>query len=225
MSWRVVQLVFDAAPVRDTPLVLLLALAEWSQDDGVSWHPVEHIAARVRCSERRTRELLLALASPDQHGDRLLTVRRAKRTTFYEINLDLLKRLNAERNGQGTLWEDTVDKPEEKQLKNCESPVDDEPPVRTESASQRQKSASQRVPTINNRNNRKEPENQKTDQPPPLVVEIESVLWIMKKLASGTAFPSAPGGLNDRQLDARQRFLDAQRRELKKAERAKRQSA
>lgn len=217
MSWRVIKLVLDVAPVRDTPLVLMLALAEWSQDDGVSWHPVEAIAERARCSLHRTQEILKRLSTPNENGERLLVIRRAKRTTFYEINLELLLRLDAEKNGQATLWKT----PMENLLKDCEEPEDDggkdaatEPETDGENAKSRVKSAKVRVPTINNRNNRNEPEPE-NHQPPPLVVEVESVLWIVKKLAASVAFPP-PAGLDDRQANARQRFLDSQRDTLRR---------
>jgi hypothetical protein len=214
MSWRELKLVLDAAPVRDTPLVILLALAEWSQADGVSWHPIEAIAARARCSVRRTRELLQGLAAPDANGRTLLRIRRAKRTTFYEINLDLLQRLDRETNGGQKVFPQMGD---EGEWKSCESDEDDggnsasgsaEP--RPESAEARPKSANLRTPPINQKN-QKEPEEPKNRPAGDTIVEAGDVVVIVKKLAGKVAFPPLPAALTEPQRDARQRFLDGQR--------------
>ena len=222
MSWKVVKLVFDSAPVTDKPLVILLALAEWSQDDGVSWQPIEAIATRTRCSVRRARELLNDLATPNAQGQQLLSIRRAQRTTFYEINMELLDRFYREQNGQLHLWK----KPVESLLKNsgndvepCGTPGENpcpEPPATTEKMSEpSEKSASQRNPSINHKNqkNQKEPENH---QEPETALDKPTVLWIVKKLAQGTAFPPAAAGLSDQQADRRRQFLESQKEFLRK---------
>jgi len=223
MSWKVVKLVIDAAPVRDTPLVLLLALAEWSQDDGVSWHPIDDIARRARCSIRRAREVIEALSTPDAEGRTLLEVRRSKRTTFYEINLGLLLRLNAEQTGQATLWpvENTeekrmkslgndVEKPEEKLMKTCGAAVHDEADGDLKSANLRTKSANLRTSSLLEPEEPEQPKEPEATRPAgDTVIEAESVVVLVKKLSSNVGFPPSPA-LTSPQLEARRRFLKNQ---------------
>lgn len=216
MSWKVFTLVFDAAPVSDRALIVLLALAEWSQDDGVSWHSTKDIAKRARCSVRRAQEVLKGLATPDGDGRTLVYVRRAKRTTFYQINLDLLERLDREANaGQIHLWKNT-NEPVEEPVDDGGNPEAENAESRGESATPRAQSATARVPTIRtvmNRNQPEEPENRKAAE---TVVETEGVVVIVKKLSAASAFPPSPAPLSEARLAERRRFLDAQIGDLKK---------
>lgn len=106
MSIQVSNLVWDVAPTKDMrDLVVLLALADWSRDDGVSWHSIANIAARARCSPRTVQYVVKKLSTP-VHGIALLTVRKGKGThgtNFYALNIPHLRRLRLEQAGQQKL--------------------------------------------------------------------------------------------------------------------------
>lgn len=237
MSWRVVKLVMDAAPVKDKALVLMLALAEWSQDDGVSWHDLEEIAARARCTVRWTREMLARLAAPDESGHVLLEMRRGKRATFYQINIPLLERLRSESAGQQRLFPE-VEKPRkscgiavENPVEDCANPTQETELHDVESVAEFRKKDGQCISTINNQKNQKEPEQPKPepaaaatlDHPERVVVTVENlstmgrgedlgpvdVRVIVNRLANGKGFPP-DSCLSDAGYETRRRFLERQ---------------
>jgi len=106
LSYKVVELVLDHAPVTDArTMLLLVALAEWSKDDGVTWHGIPAMMRRARCARRTVETILKSLLDPDAHGRTLLFKRPGQNKVFYEINLPLLRRLRAEQKGQGNLFE------------------------------------------------------------------------------------------------------------------------
>lgn len=59
MSNTLSKLIWDCAPeLKDTGLVVMLALAEWADEDGFCWPSVATLARRVRKSERNVRYAL-----------------------------------------------------------------------------------------------------------------------------------------------------------------------
>lgn len=58
MSLRLLTLVWEKAPYKDGALLLLLALADFSNDEGISWPAVETVAHKARMGERHARRLL-----------------------------------------------------------------------------------------------------------------------------------------------------------------------
>lgn len=58
MSLKLLTLVWEKAPVKDGALLLLLALADWADDEGVAFPSVEGLAFKARMGERHARRLL-----------------------------------------------------------------------------------------------------------------------------------------------------------------------
>ena len=58
MSIRLTSQIWDSGRYEQTALLVLLALADQANDDGVCWPAVSTIAARARCSARYVRTLL-----------------------------------------------------------------------------------------------------------------------------------------------------------------------
>lgn len=63
MSIFVMSLVWEKANVAGNDLVVLLALADWSNDRGLSWHSVPNIARKAHVSERTVQRCLETLES------------------------------------------------------------------------------------------------------------------------------------------------------------------
>lgn len=84
MSVKIMSKVWEDAPYEGGTLLVLLALADWANDEGVSWPGVETLAGKARLGERQTRTILRSLES-----DGVLTTRigggRAKQNV-YQIN-------------------------------------------------------------------------------------------------------------------------------------------
>ncbi len=92
MSLRVMTEVWEHAPIVDARVLLtLLALADWSDDNGLSYPSVEHLALKSRQSERNCRYILR-----DLEGDGILKIARStgrKKTNRYLINVERLREL------------------------------------------------------------------------------------------------------------------------------------
>ncbi len=58
MSLKLLTVVWEKAPYKDGALLLLLALADWSDDDGLAWPSVEGLAFKARMGERHARRIL-----------------------------------------------------------------------------------------------------------------------------------------------------------------------
>lgn len=58
MSLKLLTLVWERAPLKDGALVLLLALADWADDNGVAFPSVGGLAFKARMGERHARRLL-----------------------------------------------------------------------------------------------------------------------------------------------------------------------
>jgi len=63
MSIKVMSKVWESAPVGGSKLLLLLALADFSNDAGESWPAAETLAAKIRLSRAQTFDILKALES------------------------------------------------------------------------------------------------------------------------------------------------------------------
>ena len=61
MSIKVMMHVWDKSPVSGSELLLMLALADSSNDDGVCWPSVTKLALKTRINERHVRRLLADL--------------------------------------------------------------------------------------------------------------------------------------------------------------------
>ena len=61
MSIRLISRVWDSVPLEGTELLLLLAIAEHANDEGICWPRLERLAQRVRRSLRQTRRLMRSL--------------------------------------------------------------------------------------------------------------------------------------------------------------------
>lgn len=58
MSLRLLTLVWERAPYKDGALLLLLALADFADDEGLCWPSVERLANKARMNERHARRLI-----------------------------------------------------------------------------------------------------------------------------------------------------------------------
>lgn len=86
MSIHVMNLIWRNARYQGNAMLALLALADWSNDDGVSWPSVESIAKKSRQSERNTRIVLQKLVQ-----DRTIYVTgRENNSSVYRINLEII---------------------------------------------------------------------------------------------------------------------------------------
>lgn len=61
MSLRVMTVVWDESPRKGGELIVLLALADWANEDGVCWPSVAKLAERARMSERSVQKVLTRL--------------------------------------------------------------------------------------------------------------------------------------------------------------------
>ena len=83
MSVDVMSAVWKHAPYSGNTLLTLLALADWSDDAGLSWPSVEKLSGKTRQSERNTRYTLRKL-----EADGFVTQEHRKDTSsLYRINL------------------------------------------------------------------------------------------------------------------------------------------
>ena len=63
MSFRLVADALDYAPVKGTTLIILIALAEFANDDDTAWPSVKTLARRSRCTPRNVRKAMNELES------------------------------------------------------------------------------------------------------------------------------------------------------------------
>lgn len=61
MSVRVLNAVWQNSPQTANALLLLLAIADYADDNGVAWPSIEALQAKARCSERTVQRILQAL--------------------------------------------------------------------------------------------------------------------------------------------------------------------
>ena len=61
MAWQWVRHVFDATDLRNSELLLALAIADFADADGKCWPGSKRLAARIRRSPRRVKELMRSL--------------------------------------------------------------------------------------------------------------------------------------------------------------------
>lgn len=83
MSIDVMTLVWKFAPYEGNTLLTLLALADWSNDDGVSWPSLDTLAKKCRQSKRNVMRCLDRL---EEDGCLVIT-RRQDTSSLYKINL------------------------------------------------------------------------------------------------------------------------------------------
>lgn len=61
MSIKIMQLIWNAAPYKDSLLLTFLALADSANDAGFCWPSIQALAQKTRQSERNVRYLLRKL--------------------------------------------------------------------------------------------------------------------------------------------------------------------
>jgi hypothetical protein len=88
MSVRVMNLVWERAPYSGGTLLVLLALADWSDDEGFCWPKVQTLAVKARLSDRQSQRALRDLANAG-----ILNAQRRGRydSCLYAINVDALE--------------------------------------------------------------------------------------------------------------------------------------
>lgn len=62
MSVKIMSLIWERAPYTSGSLLVLLALADWSNDDGVSWPSMERLATKARIDKRSAQRIVRQLA-------------------------------------------------------------------------------------------------------------------------------------------------------------------
>lgn len=92
MSIAVTKAVWEGpSTITGSHLNVLLALAEWADDNGLSWYPVSAIAERVRLKERATQYILKQLATLGYI--RIEEGRGRYNTSRYWVQVDVLRRV------------------------------------------------------------------------------------------------------------------------------------
>lgn len=66
MSIKVMSRVWEKSHQKGSALLCLLALADWSDDDGVSWYGINKLQNKLRLSERETQRLVKALTETNE---------------------------------------------------------------------------------------------------------------------------------------------------------------
>lgn len=61
MAWPWVRYFFDETDLRDSELLLALAIADFANDEGVCWPGANRLSSRIRRSPRRVKELMAIL--------------------------------------------------------------------------------------------------------------------------------------------------------------------
>lgn len=93
MSIKVTSLIWECGPFDGSTLLVMLALGDWANDEGVAWPAVERIARKARCCERTAQSILAELTAPNSKSEQWLKVEKGggrRRTNRYRINLVLL---------------------------------------------------------------------------------------------------------------------------------------
>ena len=80
MSIKVMSVVWEAAPVRQGALLVLLAMADYCDERAVCWPSVPNLAKKAHVSERHARRILRQL-------ERKGLIRRERMTGRYEPNI------------------------------------------------------------------------------------------------------------------------------------------
>lgn len=66
MSVKIMSRVWEKSNQNGSALLLLLALADWSNDDGVSWYGLKRLYKKMRMSERNTQRLISELCMTNE---------------------------------------------------------------------------------------------------------------------------------------------------------------
>lgn len=61
MSVKIMTKVWEQAPCRENSLIVLLALADWSNDDGISWPSMQKLADKARVDRRSAQRIVRKL--------------------------------------------------------------------------------------------------------------------------------------------------------------------
>ena len=118
MSIKIMDMVWNNAKYTDQSTVLvLLALADWSNDEGVSWPSIPKLAIKARMSERNARYVLRNL---EKDATLSREVNRGRNhTNRYYLNLVALRpKENLQNLQNGSSTEDETCKPELENLQN-----------------------------------------------------------------------------------------------------------
>jgi hypothetical protein len=65
MSVKIMSMVWEHAPYSENKLIVLLALADWANDEGVSWPSMERLAQKARVDRRSARRIVRTLESDE----------------------------------------------------------------------------------------------------------------------------------------------------------------
>lgn len=101
MSIRILSLIWERAPHQGGSLLTLLALADWSNDDGESWPSIPKLAVKARQSERNVRYILR-----DLEAEGLLRIVPSKgfhHPNHYHLSLETLQDLQPLQGSKETL--------------------------------------------------------------------------------------------------------------------------
>lgn len=124
MSIKALNLVFDNGPDDRAQYMVLIALADWSNDDGVSWPAVGTLAKKSRCSVRTCQYTLDKLSNPKLWGGteplvKIFPGQGPSGVNKYQINM---KMLAAGRPAQSDESEDVAASPENARVQELHPP-------------------------------------------------------------------------------------------------------
>jgi hypothetical protein len=88
MSVKIMAQVWENAPYEGGALLVLLALADWANDEGLSWPGMARLARKARLEPRQARRIIRQM-----EADKVLTVQRGggrSNQNLYQINTDIL---------------------------------------------------------------------------------------------------------------------------------------
>ncbi len=61
MSVKIMTMVWEHAPCHENPLIILLALADWANDEGLCWPSMQKLADKARIDKRSARRIIRKL--------------------------------------------------------------------------------------------------------------------------------------------------------------------
>lgn len=89
MAVKILAKVWDGYPGGGSELLAMLALADWSDDEGRCWPSIESISKKMRLSEKQARRVMHSLISAG-HVSVTDNLRGGAASRRYQINLEML---------------------------------------------------------------------------------------------------------------------------------------
>src|SRR5689334_12023137 len=108
MSVKVMSLIWERGPFEGGALLVMLALADWANDEGECWPAVPTIAEKARMGERNARYVLKKLEGDGWLGR--LEGRGRRHSNTYFLNLQKLQALPPRKKGQKVQGSATAEK-------------------------------------------------------------------------------------------------------------------